>query len=100
MDEHIACFKPLRWVAHLPLAILPYLAAVALEGPRLSRAVEQRVAAALTAAGQDWATVTARGQDVEIRGVATGAAAADAARAAAEATWGVRHVELRVGVRP
>lgn len=100
MNETPADMKPLRWLAHLPLVILPFLAASFLEGPRLTRQIEQRVTAALGAHNQGWAKVMVKGRDVEIRGLAPTQAAADAALAAANATWGVRSVEMRVGVQP
>ena len=99
MIESSSDMKPLRWLAHLPLVILPCLAAAMLEGPRLPREIEQRVTLALAAEGQNWAKVQAQGRDVEIRGVAPSGAALDAARAAARATWGVRIVDMRVGLQ-
>ena len=91
--------KPLRWVAHLPLAILPFLAATFLEGPRLARQLEQRVTASLAEQNQGWAKVLVQGRDVEIRGLAPAQAAADAVLDEAKATWGVRSVAMRVGVQ-
>lgn len=97
MRRSISSMKPLRWLAHLPLVILPFLAAMAIEGPRLRAAVQLNVATALAAAGQDWAKPIAVGRDVEIRGVAPSRAAVEAARAAAVATFGVRRVKMHVG---
>ena len=94
MDEPTSHMKPLRWLAHVPLVILPFLAAAAIEGPRLQHQVEGRVMAALAAAGQGWATFTVAGRDVEIRGLAPDRGAADAARAAVTATPGVRRVDV------
>jgi hypothetical protein len=96
MDEKPAILKPLRWLAHLPLVILPFLAA-AIDGPRMQRDVERRVAAALVASGHGWAKVAVDGQDAEIRGVAPSRAAVDSARRIAAATAGVRRVDMRVG---
>ena len=100
MDETPTDMKPLRWLAHLPLAILPFLAASFLEGPRLSRQLEQRVTAALAEHNHGWAKVLVRGRDVEVRGVAPAQAAADAAHLEGKAIWGVRSIEMRVGVQP
>ena len=90
--------KPLRWLAHLPLVILPFLAAAVVERPRLERDLATRVTAALVAAGQDWTTVIVDGRDIEIGGRAPNRAAADAARAAVASTFGVRRIDMRVGV--
>lgn len=89
--------KPLRWIAFLPLAILPFLAAVVLEGPRLEADLQSEVAAALAAAGQGWARPFIAGRDIQLRGRAPNRGAVDAARATAEDVFGVRRVELRVG---
>lgn len=89
--------KPLRWLAHLPLVILPFLAAMAIEGPRLRAAVQQNVATTLAAAGQDWARPIAIGRDIEIRGMAPNRSAVEAARSAAAGTFGVRRVDMRAG---
>ena len=97
MTGPAAYMKPVRWVAYLPLVILPLLAARVTEGPRLVAAVEARVTEALSAAGQGWVKLMVDGRDIEIRGVAPDRAAADAAREAAAGTFGVRRVEMRVG---
>ena len=89
--------KPLRWVAHLPLAILPFLSAASIEGWQLEPVMERRVRDALQAAGQDWAKPMADGRDVEIRGWAPSVAARDAARQAALETFGVRRVVMHAG---
>lgn len=100
MDEEPARLKPKRWIAFLPLVILPLLAAAVIEGPRLKRAMEHQIAAALAAAGQGWAKVTVAGRDVEIRGEAPSTAAAGVARSLAAATFGVRRVDMHVGTAP
>lgn len=41
--------KPMRWVAHLPLVILPLLAASAIEGPFLRATLSREVTASLAA---------------------------------------------------
>jgi len=97
MAEEPARLKPQRWLAHLPLVILPLLAAAVIEGPRLRHDMEHRLTVALGAAGQAWAKVTVSGRDVEIRGTAPGRAAAGVAQAVAAATFGVRRVDMHVG---
>lgn len=89
--------KPMRWVAHLPLVILPVLAAAAIQGPFLRSALTRDVTAALAASGQEWARVVLHGRDVELWGKPPGRAAVTEARAAAAAVWGVRQVTLRTG---
>lgn len=92
--------KPMRWVAHLPLVILPILAAAAIQGPLLRSDLAGQVNAALAAAGQGWAMVTIRGRDVEVRGKPPAKAAAEDARATASAVFGVRRVTMRTGWGP
>ena len=96
MDERPASSRPLRWLAHLPLAILPFLAA-AIEGPRMQRDLEHRAAAALADSGAGWALVTADGRDLVLRGLAPDRAALERARATASAVPGVRRVDMRAG---
>ena len=91
--------KPMRWLAHLPLAILPLLAAGSIDGRRLGPMLESRVEAALSSAGQDWAKPMADGRDIEIRGTAPDAAARDAARRLVLETPGVRSVVMHVGTK-
>ncbi|WP_374329640.1 hypothetical protein [Aestuariivirga sp.] len=100
MDEKPARMNPKRWMAFLPLVILPLLAAAVIEGPRLRRMTEHQIAAALVAAGQGWAKVTVTGRDVEIRGEAPSPEAAAVARSLAAATFGVRRVDMHVGTVP
>ena len=97
MDEKHSRLKPGRWLAHLPLVILPLLAAVVIDGPHVKRNIEHRLTAALAAAGQGWAKVTVSGRDVEIRGIAPDRAAAGVAQAVAAASFGVRRVAMHVG---
>lgn len=96
MGESPAIMKPLRWLAHLPLAALPVLAA-GVEAPRLEQAVGRQVVAALAASGADWATVAVDGRDVEIRGVAPDRARIEAAHQAVAQAFGVRRVEMHAG---
>lgn len=87
--------KPIRWLAFLPLVILPVLAAGATEGRRLERALEARIGEALEEARQGWARHKVSGRDVLITGTAPDQAAAERARSAAAATFGVRTVQMR-----
>jgi hypothetical protein len=100
MDEKPAGLKPKRWLAHLPLVILPLLAAAVIEGPHLKRQMEHQLTAALAAAGQGWAKVTITGRDAEIRGEAPNWASAGTAQLVAAATFGVRRVAMHVGTAP
>ncbi|PZF76259.1 hypothetical protein DK847_13765 [Aestuariivirga litoralis] len=97
MDESTVYLRPLRWIAFLPLALLPFLAAAALQGPRLEARLQRQLQAELAAAGQGWAEVTVRGRDVEMRGLAPDKAAAASAAAVAAASFGVRRLEIRTG---
>lgn len=98
MAESTAYLRPLRWIAFLPLALLPFLAAAVLQGPRLEARLQRQLRADLAAAGQGWAQVTVRGRDVEMRGLAPDKAAAAAAGAVAAASFGVRRVIMRTGM--
>lgn len=100
MTSLLQLMKPGRWLAHLPLAILPFLAAVVIEGRQLSRDVMERVDRKLVAAGHGWAGLEVGARDVVISGRAPSAAAAAEAVALAKATEGVRVVELRVSGTP
>lgn len=91
-------FRPVRWIAHLPLVILPFLAAIVIQGPGLGPELMRRAEARLLAAGQGWAKLAADGRDLEIKGVAPSRAAAEAALAAVSGTFGVRRVDLHVRV--
>jgi hypothetical protein len=98
MQEVLSGMRPLRWLAYLPLAILPFLAAFVIQGPQasawLAREVEQRLAVS----GQGWAKVLASGRDIEIRGIAPDHAAADAAYRTVVESYGVRRAMLRIRV--
>ncbi len=95
-----SAMRPTRWLAHLPLTMLPFLAAAVTEGPRLSREVAGRVQQRLAEAGQDWARVDVKGRDVTIRGVAPSRAAARVALDRAQHTAGVRVAVLRALITP
>ncbi|MCA3555208.1 BON domain-containing protein [Aestuariivirga sp.] len=97
MRDHTPYVRPLRWLVHLPLAILPFLAAAVVEGPKLGPEIDRRVQASLAAAGQGWAKPTVTFRDVEIRGEAPDSAAVQRARAAVAGTEGVRRVDMHVG---
>ena len=99
MPAHPPIMKPQRWLAHLPLAVLPFLAAAAIDAPRLQAGLAQRAEAALAAAGQDWARVTADGRDIEIRGEAPDAGALQRAQAAVTGIFGVRRAVFHVQVQ-
>lgn len=92
--------KPMRWLAHLPLAILPFLAAAVVEGPRLPVAVAQGVKQNLAGAGLGWAKVETAGRDVIILGIAPDRQSADAALWIAGRSPGVRRVVHRYGIVP
>lgn len=95
MTAPIPDMKPIRWLAFLPLSILPLLAAGATQGPRLERALEARIGEALEEAGQGWARHRVTGRDVLITGTAPDKTAAERARSAAAANFGVRTVRMR-----
>lgn len=97
MRETTARMRPLQWLACLPLALLPALAAAVIEGPRLKSDLVQNVTAALADAGQGWARVSLSGRDLEIRGTAPDHAAIAAAHRIASGIPGIRRVDMRAG---
>lgn len=91
-------FRPVRWLAHLPLVILPFLAAVVIQGPGVGPELVRRAEMRLQAAGQGWAKLAAYGRNIEIKGVAPSRTAADTALAAVAGTYGVRRATLHARV--
>jgi hypothetical protein len=91
-------FRPSKWVLYSPVAVLPFLAALFVEGRGLQDDVARRVADNVARAGGSWATSSVEGRDVKLAGDAPSAAQMDAAIAAAVGTYGVRRVESAVRV--
>ena len=98
MHEILSGMRPVRWLAFLPLVILPFLAALVLQAPFATALLGREVQKRLAESGQGWADVVVTGRDVQIRGVAPDRAAADAAYRTVAETFGVRRAELRVRV--
>jgi len=91
-------FRPSKWILYSPVAVLPFLAALFVEGRGLQDDVARRVADNVAKAGGSWATSSVEGRDVKLAGDAPSAAQMDAAIAAAVGTYGVRRVESAVRV--
>lgn len=90
--------RPLRWIAHLPIALLPFLAAVVLETTPFQRSLLAAAELRLSQAGQGWSRVVISGRDAQLRGSAPSEADAAAALAIVAATPGIRQVERRLRV--
>ncbi|MTD93706.1 OmpA family protein [Hyphomicrobium sp. xq] len=86
---------PARWLWGLiPIAMLSWLAVNA-ESDRIERDLEQRSAAALAAAGHDWASVAFSGRDGLLVGTPDRPGQRDEAVGVVSDVWGVRVVEVR-----
>ena len=85
-------FRPSKWVLYAPVAVLPFLAAVFLQGRSLQDDIATRVTANLSSAGIDWAKAGVQGRDVQLAGDAPSADQVDAAIATSLSTYGVRRV--------
>lgn len=86
-------FRPSKWVIYAPVALLPFLAALVLEGRSLQTEILNRVTQSLSSAGTTWAKPAVDGRDVILSGDAPSAEQIDAAIAAAVGTPGVRLVD-------
>ena len=86
-------FRPSKWVLYAPVAVLPFLAAVFVEGRGLQDDVAGRALGNAQKAGANWATIRVEGRDVVLAGDSPSAEQRDAALAAAIGTYGVRLVD-------
>jgi hypothetical protein len=84
--------RPKKWVLYSPIAVLPFMAALFLQGKALQDDIATRARAALAATGASWAQIEVRGRDVAIKGDSPDGKALEAAIAALMATDGVRLV--------
>ncbi len=89
---------PSKWVIYAPVAVLPFLAALFIQGKSLPDDIRQRVAANLANAGADWATPAVAGRDVRLSGDSPSAEQVDQAIAAALGTAGVRRVDSSIRI--
>ena len=86
---------PARWLWGLiPVAMLGWLA-VHGKSDAIERDLEQRSIAALSTAGQDWASVAFSGRDGLLVGHAASESDIDLAASRVRAVWGVRVVDVR-----
>lgn len=83
-------FRPKKWLLYCPVALLPFIAAAALNGNRVIADVAGRAAGSLDQAGAAWAKLTFDGRDATIAGDAPDEAAIETAVRAVAATPGVR----------
>lgn len=85
-------FHPSKWVVYAPVAALPLLAALFIQGKSLQTGLSDRVWMQLAEKGADWAKVEIAGRDITLSGDAPFQTHLDAAIETAEKTYGVRRV--------
>jgi len=83
-------FRPAKWLLYCPVALLPFIAAAALNSNRVTEDLAGRATRSLDQAGATWAKLTLDGRDATIAGDAPDEAAIEAAVRAVAATPGVR----------
>lgn len=86
-------FRPSKWLVYSPVAILPFLAAFALNTGTVIGNLKKDAEAQLAASGADWARLKLDGRDALISGDSPSAEAIDAAVRAVAGTHGIRLVE-------
>ncbi len=86
-------FRPSKWIIYAPVAVLPFLAALFLQGRALQDDISGRVAENIAKAGADWAKTSIDGRDVKLAGDSPSAEQLDATIAAITGTKGVRRVD-------
>lgn len=84
--------RPSKWALHAPIAVLPFLAALFLQGKTLHDGIVERASAALAAAGASWARVEVDGRDLTLSGDSPDETQRAAAIAAVTGDDGVRLV--------
>ena len=92
--------RPLTWLKFAPVALLPLLAAYAINSGKLLRDLEGRASQVMAQSGAGWAKLSFDGRDATIQGDSPSQEAIDAAVAALAAVPGVRRVESAARVVP
>jgi hypothetical protein len=92
--------RPVTWLKYAPVALLPLLAAYAINSGRTIRDLEARAAAALAEADAGWASVRLDGRDAWVAGDAPTQEAIDAAVKTVGDVYGIRRVETGARVVP
>ena len=94
--------RPLTWLKFAPVALLPLLAAYAINSGKLLRDLEGRASQVMAQSGAGWAKLSFDGRDATIQGDSPSQEAIDAAVGALAAVPGVRRVEsaARVVAQP
>lgn len=92
--------RPKKWFLYSPVAILPLIAAWALNTPTVVGSLTQQAGDALKGAGADWAKLTMDGRDATVAGDSPSQEQLDAAVKAVAGTYGVRLVQAAARVVP
>ena len=92
--------RPSKWILYAPVAILPLLAALFVNGGAVHDDLSRRAGAALKAAGADWASVSVEGRDARVSGDAPSDAAVETGVRAVAGTHGIRRTETATRVVP
>src|SRR5882672_3422668 len=93
-------FRPSKWVLYAPVAALPLLAALFINGRTVHQDLVDRAASALMKGGDGWASLTVEGRDATISGEAPSAEAVDQAVKIVAGIHGIRLVESATRVVP
>ncbi|MBI3674013.1 MAG: hypothetical protein HY245_11480, partial [Rhizobiales bacterium] len=92
--------RPSKWILYAPVAALPLLAALMINGNSVQQDLLNRGEAALKAAGATWAKLSISGRDATLTGEAASDDDAKAAARVAAATHGIRLVKQAVVIKP
>ena len=92
--------RPLRWLKFAPVALLPLLAAYAINSGNVLRDLESRATAVLAESGASWARLKFDGRDATLQGDSPSQEAIEAAVAVLAAVTGVRRVESAARIVP
>lgn len=84
--------RPSKWALYTPIAVLPFLAALFLQGKAVHDGIADRAISALAGAGITWAKVDVDGRDAILSGDSPDEAQRAAAVAAVGGAEGVRLV--------
>lgn len=86
--------NPRKWLYWLPLAALPFLAALWLNSAPIERKLTEAAGANLANLKADWAKLSVDGRDARLQGDAPGLRAIEEAAKAVAGTEGVRRVDV------
>jgi outer membrane protein OmpA-like peptidoglycan-associated protein len=91
-------FRPMKWVLYSPIAVLPFLASVVLEGRSMQARLASEAEAGLNEAEAVWAKAVVNGRDLTLSGDAPSNEQLDRAVAAVTGLYGIRRVDVAARV--